>query len=103
MRGRGGIVHSRFGTLHQLSHRHALGLNHRICTGPIVAEAIFLDREELPVLPLYCDPVHDFGFLRFVSIGFKGGSVQGRAGHILSVLRVVMVSCGAKHLESEPS
>jgi hypothetical protein len=35
------------------------------CAGPIVAEAIFLNREELPVLPVYYDPVHDFGFLRF--------------------------------------
>ena len=33
--------------------------------GPIVAEAVFLNREELPVYPLYYDPVHDFGFLRF--------------------------------------
>ncbi len=32
---------------------------------PIVAEAIFLNREELPVLPVYYDPVHDFGFMRF--------------------------------------
>lgn len=34
------------------------------CAGPIVAEAIFLNREELPVYPLYYDPVHDFGLLR---------------------------------------
>jgi pro-apoptotic serine protease NMA111 len=34
-------------------------------SGPIVAEAIFLNREEIPVYPLYYDPVHDFGFLRF--------------------------------------
>jgi hypothetical protein len=33
--------------------------------GPIVAEAIFLNREELPVYPVYYDPVHDFAFLRF--------------------------------------
>lgn len=33
--------------------------------GPIVAEAVFLNREELPVYPVYYDPVHDFGFLRF--------------------------------------
>lgn len=30
-----------------------------------MAEAIFLNREELPVYPMYYDPVHDFGFLRF--------------------------------------
>lgn len=38
---------------------------HARCPGPIVAEAIFLNREELPVYPIYYDPVHDFGFLRF--------------------------------------
>lgn len=30
-----------------------------------MAEAIFLNREEVPVAPLYYDPVHDFGFMRF--------------------------------------
>ncbi|GFR40979.1 hypothetical protein Agub_g1644, partial [Astrephomene gubernaculifera] len=40
--------------------------NRHVATpGPIVAEAIFLNREELPVYPLYYDPVHDFAFLRF--------------------------------------
>lgn len=38
---------------------------HVVTPGPIVAEAIFLNREELPVVPLYYDPVHDFAFLRF--------------------------------------
>lgn len=27
--------------------------------GPIVAEAMFLNREEIPVFPLYRDPVSD--------------------------------------------
>lgn len=36
-----------------------------LLAGPIVAEAIFLNREELPVVPIYFDPVHDFAFLRF--------------------------------------
>jgi hypothetical protein len=36
--------------------------------GPIVAEAIFLNREELPVYPVYFDPVHDFAFLRWVEV-----------------------------------
>ncbi|KAF6255925.1 DegP-type protease [Scenedesmus sp. NREL 46B-D3] len=38
---------------------------HVVTPGPIVAEAIFLNREELPVHPVFYDPVHDFGFLRF--------------------------------------
>ena len=31
--------------------------------GPVTAEAIFLNREELPIRPLYYDPIHDFGRL----------------------------------------
>ncbi|EFJ36348.1 hypothetical protein SELMODRAFT_165477 [Selaginella moellendorffii] len=38
---------------------------HVVKPGPVVAEAIFLNREEIPVYPLYRDPVHDFGFFRF--------------------------------------
>eukprot|EP00271_Cylindrocystis_brebissonii_P014135 TRINITY_DN35385_c0_g1_i1.p1 TRINITY_DN35385_c0_g1~~TRINITY_DN35385_c0_g1_i1.p1 ORF type:complete len:1152 (-),score=228.60 TRINITY_DN35385_c0_g1_i1:698-4153(-) len=38
---------------------------HVIKPGPVVAEAVFLNREEIPVHPLYRDPVHDFGFLHF--------------------------------------
>ncbi|KAL0022065.1 hypothetical protein WJX79_000023 [Trebouxia sp. C0005] len=38
---------------------------HVVTPGPVTAEAIFLDREEVPVLPVYYDPVHDFGFMRF--------------------------------------
>lgn len=33
--------------------------------GPVTAEAIFHNREEVSVRPLYYDPVHDFGFFRF--------------------------------------
>ncbi|XP_020579519.1 protease Do-like 7 [Phalaenopsis equestris] len=42
-----------------LSNRHV------VKPGPVVAEAMFVNREEIPVYPLYRDPVHDFGFLRF--------------------------------------
>ncbi len=38
---------------------------HVISPSPIVAEAVFQNREEVPVHPLYYDPVHDFGFFRF--------------------------------------
>lgn len=38
---------------------------HVVKPGPIVAEAMFLNREEIPIYPLYRDPVHDFGFFRF--------------------------------------
>ena len=38
---------------------------HVISPGPITAEAIFYDREEAPIKPIYRDPIHDFGFARF--------------------------------------
>ncbi|XP_058185351.1 protease Do-like 7 isoform X2 [Rhododendron vialii] len=44
---------------------------HVVKTGPVVAEAMFLNREEIPVYPVYRDPVHDFGFFRY-----DPGSIQ---------------------------
>ncbi|GJP62152.1 hypothetical protein CLOP_g19245 [Closterium sp. NIES-67] len=38
---------------------------HVVKPGPVVAEAMFLNREEIPVHPIYRDPVHDFGFFHF--------------------------------------
>ncbi len=33
--------------------------------GPVVAQAIFLNHEEIDLRPVYRDPVHDFGFYRY--------------------------------------
>ena len=38
---------------------------HVVEPGPVVAEAVFDDHEEVPLTPIYRDPVHDFGFYRF--------------------------------------
>jgi len=38
---------------------------HVVTSGPVTAEAVFLDHEEVSVEPVYRDPVHDFGFYRF--------------------------------------
>ena len=38
---------------------------HVVTPGPVVAEAIFLNNEEVRLTPVYRDPVHDFGFFRF--------------------------------------
>ncbi|CAN0924258.1 Protease Do-like 7 [Linum grandiflorum] len=35
---------------------------HVVKPGPVVAQATFLNQEEIPIHPLYRDPVHDFGF-----------------------------------------
>jgi len=38
---------------------------HVVTPGPVVAEAVFQDHEVLPLIPIYRDPVHDFGFYRY--------------------------------------
>ena len=38
---------------------------HVVTPGPVIAEATFLNREEVQLYPLYRDPVHDFGFYRY--------------------------------------
>uniref|UniRef100_A0A7S2GAT6 PDZ domain-containing protein n=1 Tax=Octactis speculum TaxID=3111310 RepID=A0A7S2GAT6_9STRA len=38
---------------------------HVVCPGPIVAEAVFVNHEEVPVRAVYRDPVHDFGVLQY--------------------------------------
>ena len=36
---------------------------HVVTPGPIIAEAVFNNHEEVPVWPIYRDPVHDFGLV----------------------------------------
>jgi S1-C subfamily serine protease len=38
---------------------------HVVQPGPVKAHAIFLNHEEVEVVPIYRDPVHDFGFYRY--------------------------------------
>ncbi|CAM9570812.1 unnamed protein product, partial [Scytosiphon promiscuus] len=38
---------------------------HVVTPGPTVADAIFVNKEEVDLVPIYYDPVHDFGFYRF--------------------------------------
>lgn len=53
----GFVVDSKLGII--LTNRHV------VCSGPWFGEAIFHDHEEVDVKPIYRDPVHDFGFLKF--------------------------------------
>ncbi|KAJ0728607.1 putative htrA2 peptidase [Helianthus annuus] len=53
----GFVVDKRRGII--LTNRHV------VKPGPVVAEAMFVNREEVPVHPIYRDPVHDFGFFRY--------------------------------------
>jgi len=38
---------------------------HVVQPGPVVAEALFSNREEIDLKPIYRDPVHDFGFFQY--------------------------------------
>ncbi len=38
---------------------------HVVMPGPVVAMAVFLNQEEVPLTPVYRDPVHDFGLFRY--------------------------------------
>jgi len=38
---------------------------HVVTPGPVIAQATFVNREEVELQPVYRDPVHDFGFYRY--------------------------------------
>jgi S1-C subfamily serine protease len=38
---------------------------HVVTPGPVRAQAVFLNQEEVELRPVYRDPVHDFGFFRY--------------------------------------
>ena len=44
---------------------------HVVKPGPVVAQAIFLNQEEVELIPVYRDPVHDFGFFRYEPDGLR--------------------------------
>ncbi|VEU23405.1 DEKNAAC104690 [Brettanomyces naardenensis] len=53
----GFVVDAKLGLI--LTNRHVVG------PGPFIGYAVFDNHEECEVKPLYRDPVHDFGFLKF--------------------------------------
>ena len=78
---------------------------HVVTPGPVTAQAIFLNREEVQLYPIYRDPIHDFGIyhydpakLRFIQPAelplYPQGALIGReirvvgndAGEQLSIL-----------------
>src|SRR5262245_57264340 len=38
---------------------------HVVTPGPARAQAVFLNQEEVELIPVYRDPIHDFGFFRY--------------------------------------
>ncbi|OWB68892.1 serine-type peptidase activity protein [[Candida] boidinii] len=59
----GFIVDSEIGLI--LTNRHVIGV------GPFIGYAVFDNHEECEVKPIYRDPVHDFGFLKFNPLDIK--------------------------------
>ncbi|PIA33529.1 hypothetical protein AQUCO_04100162v1 [Aquilegia coerulea] len=59
----GFVVDKRRGII--LTNRHV------VKAGPVIAEAMFVNREEVPIYPIYRDPVHDFGFFRYDPTAIK--------------------------------
>jgi len=53
----GFVVDARRGLI--LTNRHV------VTPGPVIAEAVFRNNEEVTLTPVYRDPVHDFGFFRY--------------------------------------
>jgi len=53
----GFVVDSKRGLI--LTNRHV------VTPGPVTAQAVFLNREEVTLYPVYRDPVHDFGVYRY--------------------------------------
>jgi len=44
---------------------------HVVTPGPVIAEAVFRNNEEVRLIPIYRDPVHDFGFFRYDPAALK--------------------------------
>ncbi|MDH5765027.1 MAG: trypsin-like peptidase domain-containing protein [Gammaproteobacteria bacterium] len=44
---------------------------HVVQSGPVVAEALFSNREEVELKAIYRDPVHDFGFFQYKPVDLK--------------------------------
>ncbi len=53
----GFVVDARLGLI--LTNRHV------VAPGPVRAEALFVNQEEVELVPVYRDPVHDFGIFRY--------------------------------------
>ncbi len=74
---------------------------HVVEPGPVVAEAVFYDHEEVPLRALYRDPVHDFGFYQFDPAALKFMDVvalplEPSHAHVGVDLRVVGNDAGEK-------
>ena len=51
--------------MHTWAHRYILTNRHVVGAGPFWGNVVFDNHEEVDAYPVYRDPVHDFGILRF--------------------------------------
>lgn len=89
----GFVVDSDLGII--LTNRHVVG------AGPFVGYVVFDNHEECDVIPIYRDPVHDFGFLKFDPKKIKYTKIQAlelkpSLAKVGSEIRVVGNDAGEK-------
>ncbi|KAI9313828.1 hypothetical protein BX666DRAFT_2029999 [Dichotomocladium elegans] len=78
-----------------LSNRHVVG------AGPVVAQAVFANDEEIVIRPVYRDPIHDFGFFAYHPIDVQHLNIPSiplapDGAHVGQEIRVVGNNGGEK-------
>ena len=86
-----------------ISKEHGLILSNRhvVNPAPITSVAVFVNYEEIPIHPVYRDPIHDFGIFRYDPSKLKHIKVeeielQPNAAHVGEDIRVVGNDAGEK-------
>lgn len=86
-----------------ISKEHGLILSNRhvVNPAPITSVAVFVNYEEIPIYPVYRDPIHDFGIFRYDPAKLKHIKVeeiklQPDAAHVGEDIRVVGNDAGEK-------
>lgn len=86
-----------------ISKEHGLILSNRhvVNPAPITSVAVFVNYEEIPIWPVYRDPVHDFGIFRYDPASLKHIHVQeielhAGAAHVGEDIKVVGNDAGEK-------
>lgn len=86
-----------------ISKKHGLILSNRhvVNPAPIVSVAVFVNYEEVPIWPVYRDPIHDFGIFRYEPDKLKHIEVEEielhpDAAHVGEDIKVVGNDAGEK-------
>jgi hypothetical protein len=86
-----------------ISKEHGLILSNRhvVNPAPITSVAVFVNYEEIPIWPVYRDPIHDFGLFRYDPEKIKHIKVEEielhpDAAHVGEEIRVVGNDAGEK-------